>query len=150
MSIEQELQTQNFESPQHKTALNILFTATWLRNRTHCVFKKFGLSSEQFNVLRILRGQYPKSLCLKDITSRMLDRNSNTTRIVEKLVTKKWVQRSQSDTDKRELQILITQEGLDRLAQIDQVFEKERVHLSPNLSDEECNLLNALLDKMRE
>ena len=85
MTIEEELKTTNFENSQHKTVLNIFFSASWLRTRTKTVLKKFGLSPEQFNVLRILRGQASRALCLKEITSRMIDRSSNTTRIVEKL-----------------------------------------------------------------
>ena len=97
MTIEQELKTQNFQNSQHKVALNIVFTAIWLRNKTQPIFKSFGLSSEQFNVLRILRGQYPNPVCLKEITERMLEKNSNTTRIVEKLVLKELIQRTHSE-----------------------------------------------------
>ncbi|TAE07717.1 MAG: MarR family transcriptional regulator [Bacteroidetes bacterium] len=150
MTIEEELKTNNFQSVEHKTALNILFTASWLRTRTQCVFKNFGLSSEQFNVLRILRGQHPKSLCLKEITARMLEKSSNTTRIVEKLVAKQYIKRDHSTLDKRELQILISEEGLRLLAEMDEVFAIQQSHAVPNLTEEECALLNGLLDKMRE
>lgn len=149
MTIEQELKTTNFQSIQHKTALNVLFTSAWLRTRTQCIFKRFDLSSEQFNVLRILRGQYPEVLSLKEITVRMLERNSNTTRIVEKLVGKQLVKRTQSEEDKRELQIQITEKGLDVLVQIDLVLAEEQAHTTPHLSDEECMILNNLLDKIR-
>jgi DNA-binding MarR family transcriptional regulator len=149
MTIEEELKTTNFQSIQHKTALNILFTGAWLRTRTQCVFKQFKLSSEQFNVLRILRGQFPNALSLKEITARMLERNSNTTRIVDKLVGKQLIKRTQSDTDKRGLQIQITEKGLETLAQIDVIFANEQAHATPNLSDDECMVLNTLLDKLR-
>jgi len=150
MTIEQELKMTNFQSYQHKTALNILFTANWLHARTHAILKDFWLSSEQFNVLRILRGQHPTAICLKNITERMLDRNSNTTRIVEKLVLKNLVLRTQSSEDRRELQILITNEGLATLAKIDTLFNEEQAHIAPNLSEDECTLLNQLLDKIRD
>lgn len=149
MSLEEELQTTNFQNLQHKTALNVLFTSAWLRNRTQCIFKQFGLSSEQFNVLRILRGQFPKTLSLKEITARMLERNSNTTRIVEKLVNKALIQRDHSQEDKRELQIQITTQGLEVLSEIDACFEQDKTHEVPHLTQAECKTLNKLLDKMR-
>lgn len=149
MIIEEELKTTNFQNIQHKTALNILFTGVWLRAKTQCVFKQFKLSSEQFNVLRILRGQYPNALSLKEITVRMLERNSNTTRIVDKLVGKLLIKRTQSAIDKRGLQIQISEKGLEILAQIDVIFAKEQAHVTPNLSEEECVVLNTLLDKLR-
>ncbi len=150
MTIEEELKTTNFNNLKHKTVLNILFTGAWLRTQAQGLFKKFGLSSEQFNVLRILRGQYPNALTLKDITARMLERNSNTTRIVDKLVGKGFVERTHSQEDKRELKIQITPQGLELLAAIDVEFIDQQTYAIPHLSSEECGILNTLLDKLRQ
>lgn len=148
MKIEDELQTRNFRNEQHKATLNIMFSASWLRNQVIQALKPYQLSPEQFNVLRILRGSQPGSLCLKDITCRMLDRSSNTTRIIEKLEQKALVKKEQSAADRREVSIRITQEGLELLAEIDRTHPEGTPFL-PHLSEIEANLLNALLDKMR-
>jgi DNA-binding MarR family transcriptional regulator len=149
MKIEEELQTQHFQNEYHKASLNVMFTAGWLKYKVHLILKNYGLSPEQYNVLRILRGQSPHALCLKDITCRMIDRSSNTTRIVDKLEAKNFVACSQSEEDKRELNIKITSSGLLVLSEIDEDFNKYQPHAS-NLTLEEANLLNQLLDKMRE
>ena len=88
MRIEDEVQTKSFQSEFHKAQVNIIFSAWWLKSSMTPYLKKHGLSHEQFNVLRIIRGQKNKPVCVKDITARMLERNSNTTRIIDKLEAK--------------------------------------------------------------
>jgi DNA-binding MarR family transcriptional regulator len=147
MDIGQELKS-SFSSEIQKAHVNILFSAAWLRSRLLRLTKSFGLTPEQYNVLRILRGSYPNSLCVKNITGRMIDRNSNTTRIIDKLERKNLAKRVPSKMDRRELEIYITEEGLTLLTAIDNQFT---VH-DPNgsgLSDKEAALLSNLLDKMR-
>ena len=148
MNIEEELKTNNFKNEHHKAVLNILFTASSLRANINQRLKVHKLSQEQYNVLRILRGQYPKALCLKEITNRMIERNSNTTRIIEKLDAKNFVVRTVSQIDKRELEISINQLGLDTLAAIDVLMETENLDYI-NLSVQEAKMLNLLLDKTR-
>ncbi|WP_027003554.1 MarR family winged helix-turn-helix transcriptional regulator [Hugenholtzia roseola] len=149
MKIEDELQMSHFKSEMQKAHLNILFTASWLRSRMLPRFKAFGISNEQFNVLRILRGQNPKSLCVRDIKERMIDRNSNTTRIIDKLLEKEYVSKQTSERDKREIEVYISEKGLALLKEIDDDFEKDNPHLA-GLSASEAQLLNALLDKLRD
>jgi DNA-binding MarR family transcriptional regulator len=147
MDIGQELKS-SFNSEIQKAHVNILFSAAWLRSRLLRLTKSFGLTPEQYNVLRILRGSHPNSLCVKNITGRMIDRNSNTTRIIDKLERKNLAKRVPSKMDRRELEIYITEEGLALLTAIDNQFT---VH-DPNgsgLSDKEAVLLSNLLDKMR-
>jgi MarR family transcriptional regulator, 2-MHQ and catechol-resistance regulon repressor len=148
MKLEDEIKTNKFQGEIHKAHLNILVSAAWLRTRIIASLKPFGLTAEQYNVLRILRGQTPQGIRVKDITRRMLERNSNTTRIIDRLEAKGLVQRLASERDRRERAIILTEEGFSMLAAIDQYWEKHSPHQSV-LKEEEARNLNELLDKMR-
>ena len=147
MRLEEEIKSSRFDSELHKAQVNILFSAAWLKHMALQVFKQYQLTQEQFNVLRILRGQYPKPICMMDIASRMIERNSNVTRIVEKLLTKELAERLKSEHDKREVRIAITTSGLALLDALDKDMHKAH---QGNLTEEEAQLLNSLLDKMRD
>lgn len=147
MRLEDEIKSSKFDSELHKAQVNILFTSAWIKNNTLQMFKPYQITQEQFNVLRILRGQFPQAICMMDIASRMIERNSNVTRIVEKLLAKNLAQRLKSAQDKREVRITITTEGLDLLEELD--LKMPEVHKG-NLTIEEAQLLNSLLDKMRD
>lgn len=147
-SLEQAIQQTKFESEQVKAFINVLYTANILANKQTAVLKPFNLTQEQFNVLRILRGSMPKSMCQKDILCRMVAPSSNVTLLIKKLVTKKLVHVSQSDIDRREYVINITKSGLNTLASIDIVLKKEEEEFN-TLSETEAKQLNKLLDKMR-
>jgi DNA-binding MarR family transcriptional regulator len=110
--------------------------------------KNFGITPEQYNVLRILRGSHPKPLKLADITCRMLDKNSNATRLVEKLRLKGMVKRETCKTNRRQVDISITDKGLNLLTKIDQAEDNWRP-IFHNLSKTEAKQLNSLLDKLR-
>jgi len=128
--------------------INVMFTSSWLANRVARWLKPYGITTEQFNVLRILRGQYPKPAPLKLITERMIDKNSNTSRIVERLRIKKLVERDSNSTDRRRVDILITQEGLNLLERID---KSSNFNTTFNyLPDDEALLLSDLLDRIRD
>lgn len=148
MKIEEALKIKNFSSETQKAFVNILYTATILRGKINLRLKTFDLTHEQFNVLRIIKGQYPNPVCVKDITERMIEPNSNTTRILDKLETKQLVQRTPSGRDRRELWILLTPKGLEILTQIELDFKENNLHQS-TLSHAEASLLNNLLDKIR-
>lgn len=148
MKLEEALQMKPFPNDIMKAHLNIMYTASWLKNQLLGRLRPYQLSHEQFNVLRILRGQYPEFINQKGILCRMIDKNSNITRIISKLKERELVEVERSETDKRAYEIRIHQNGLDLLLKIDE----ERALLEPNLSeltDQEAVLLNALLDKMR-
>ncbi len=149
MELEQELKMSHFQSEQHKAQLNILFTASWLRNLGYHYLKNHDLSHEQYNVLRILRGQNGNPLCVRDITARMIDKSSNTTRIIDKLESKEMLARQASQTDRRELQISITPKGLEILKVLDEDFGILPKNIL-NLTDSEAHNLNKLLDKLRD
>lgn len=149
MKIEEEVQTKGFQNEFHKAQVNIIFSAWWLKNRMLPNLKKHGLSLEQFNAMRIVRGQKNKVVCVKDITARMLERNSNTTRIIDKLEAKGLMERKPNMQDKRELHIELTDKGMVLLRKIDQEWaQDDPVHIG--LNEVEAGILNTLLDKMRD
>jgi DNA-binding MarR family transcriptional regulator len=147
MSLEKELQT-TFKNPFQKTRLNIHFTHNFLSNNVNEMIKQYGLSASQFNVLRILRGQHPDAACIGLIKERMLDKSSDVSRIVDRLVVKKLVQRNECSLDRRQKDVIISQNGLDLLSKMD-VCEKELDEQLQHLSTEELGTLNVLLDKVR-
>lgn len=148
MKIEEEIKQKRFDSEFHKAFLNIQVTASWLSSLTNATLKPFGLSPEQYNVLRILRGQHPKPSTLALITERMVDKMSNATRLVEKLKKNELVTRGVCATNRRKVDILITQKGLDLLAELDPITLDAftGIQLVP---DEELEVLNDILDRMR-
>lgn len=148
MSIEKEIKQEKFNSEFEKVAINILFTGSWLYNLNAARLKKFEITPEQFNVLRILRGNYPKAMMLADITCRMIDKNSNATRLVEKLRLKGLVEREICEDNRRQVDISITDKGLDLLKKIDKQAEEWNVILD-NITKTEAKELNRILDKLR-
>ncbi|XZF13622.1 MarR family winged helix-turn-helix transcriptional regulator [Chitinophagaceae bacterium MMS25-I14] len=149
-TIEDEIKQSKFESLQVKAHMNVLFTASFFHNRMLAFLKTHGLYHEQFNVLRILRREYPEIVSQREILSRMLNRNSNLTRIIKRLKDKKLVTVSVSPADRREYEISITEEGLKLLDVIDQELFGPGAAPLNNLTDKEAARLNNLLDKMRE
>ena len=117
--IEDEILQSKFEDEHQKVVINVLFTASWLDVKNIQRLKPFGISPQQFNVLRILRGSFPNALRLGDISDRMIDKNSNATRLVEKLSQKNLVKREVCGHSRRQVDIWITQEGLAILERID-------------------------------
>ena len=133
----------------HKAQLNILFSAAWLRARLSASLKPLGLTLEQFNVMRIVRGHHPEGILIKEITSRMLERNSNTTRILDRLEAKHLVTRTILPHDRRERLIMMTEAGIEQLLAVDRSWQKNNPHTAP-WTPEEAQLVHQLLDKMRE
>lgn len=148
MKLEQAIQSERFSSQKHKAGLNILYTAWWLKTIISKELKSQDLTHEQYNVLRILKGKHPEKMCVKDIGERMIERNSNVPRIIDRLVLKKFVDRSTSTIDKRETVISLTAEGIAVLANasilIDKVFSA-----SVAISEDNAQQLNHLLEGMR-
>ncbi|MEY5047868.1 MAG: hypothetical protein RLZZ175_1227 [Bacteroidota bacterium] len=147
-TLEEELKQKEFKNEIMKANINVLFTANWLYNKISAKLKPYNITHEQFNVLRILKGSHPTCMCQKDILSRMIAPNSNVTLIVKKLKDKNLINISQSESDKREYQINITNSGLELLNEIDANFKNSNDLIS-NLSTSEAFHLNALLEKLR-
>jgi DNA-binding MarR family transcriptional regulator len=148
MHIEEEIQSTNFEDNYHKAVVNITYTYGWLNNVFRCKFEKHNLTNQQFNVLRILRGQYPKAATVNLIKERMLDKMSDASRIVDRLVQKGLVSRCTNNKDRRAVDIQISDLGLDVLSKMDVEFKTKEV-LKNNLTEEEAGKLSDLLDRLR-
>lgn len=148
VKLEQAIKSNHFKDEVHKSALNILYTAWWLKTQSAIVLKQFGITPEQFNVLRILKGKHPENMCVKDIAGRMIEKNSNVPRIVDRLELKKLVERNQSEIDKRETVIHLTEAGTKLLEKCSAAIDAQR-DADFNISEEEAVQLNALLEKIR-
>lgn len=149
MKIEEALQQQTFTSEYHKVHLNILYTSAWISQHTAAALKPFGLSGQQFNILRILRGQYPEPASVKLLTARMIDKMSNASRLVDKLLEKELVVRTTCPNDRRSVDVVLTEKGLEVLAAARTAVEVAHQPLNGALTDDEAQTLNRLLDKMR-
>lgn len=149
MRIEEAIQQSRFKDEWHKATVNLMYTNNWLVDKIKSALKKEGVTMQQYNVLRILRGSHPKPISTASIRDRMLDKMSDASRIVDRLVKKNWVKRSPCEQDKRLVDVVITRKGLNLLAQIDQDRSEIELVLS-QLSEEEARILNQLLDKIRE
>ena len=131
-----------------KAVINIAYTSRVIEMATS-VFKDFNLTNQQYNVLRILRGQKGKPANLSTLQERMIDRNSNTTRLVDKLIQKKLVTRKVCPENRRKIEILITEKGLSVLKELDPIITEANQNAVKNLNTEELETLNNLLDKLR-
>ncbi|WP_134090656.1 MarR family winged helix-turn-helix transcriptional regulator [Olivibacter sp. XZL3] len=148
MKIEDVLVTNKFDSEYHKVALNIIYTSNFIQSLLKERTDEEKITLQQYNVLRILRGQNAKPATVNMLKERLLDRMSDVSRIVDRLVQKKLVSRCTSNKDRRAVDIFITQEGLDILARLDKKMSILTI-LDENLEEEECKQLNYLLDKLR-
>jgi DNA-binding MarR family transcriptional regulator len=148
MKLEKEISQKKFQSEAHKLGVNLIFTYNWLEAITSALLKPHGITTQQFNVLRILRGQHPGHASVKLIRERMLDKMSDASRIVEKLRVKGLIDRTISSDDRRACEVIITEKGLNILSNID----KESISFESTfskLTDGEVKYLNDLLDKLR-
>ena len=149
MKLEQAIQSTRFKNEVHKAGLNILYTAWWLKTVMSRELKEFGLTHEQYNVLRILKGKHPELICVKDIACRMIEKNSNVPRIIDRLEIKKLVKRATSEADKMETVISLTQSGIAVLEastqRINAIFDEVMV-----INEAEAASINQLLERVRE
>lgn len=148
MKIEDAIKQKEFKDPYNKAVVNLLFTHSYIVSLQSSLFKDFGLSPEQYNVLRILRGQKGNAITVSSIQERMLNRMSNASRLVEKLKRKDLVIRRECESDRRQVDVLITEKGLLVLNQIEHLSDGHNRTLI-QLDETEVNQLNDLLDKLR-
>lgn len=149
MKIEEIIKSNIAMDDVKKVILNVMYTQNVIVDKFNEILKPYDLSGEQYNVLRILRGQKgnPANMCL--IQERMIAKNSNTTRLIDKLLLKELVTREVCPENRRKIEVLITQKGLDLLKELDpKVLDHEKVFAS-NLSEIELIQLNTLLEKYR-
>jgi len=147
-SINEVIQQKSFKNPLEKVIVNILYTNGWLSTKQNEWLKPFELSIQQYNVLRILRGQHPKPASVNLLIERMLDKNSNSSRLVEKLRKKDLVSRTQCQEDRRQVDVSITDKGLKLLSESDKEFKNLLSELG-QLTAKESETLSSLLDKLR-
>lgn len=148
MKIEDEIKQPKFRNAHQKAVINLLYTANWLLDKNNAFFKSYGITNQQFNILRILRGQHPTKISGAEIKNRMIDKNSDVSRLLDRLIAKKLIEKSQCPNDKRAADIIITQAGLDLLSEIDKKMDQTDNDVM-NLSPQEAEQLSQLLDKSR-
>jgi DNA-binding MarR family transcriptional regulator len=149
MKLEQAIQTQSFKDQNQKAMINLMYTSYQVKSWVSTTLKAYGLTTEQFNVLRILKGKHPNQMCVRDVAGRMIERSSNVPRIIDRLEVKKLVKRTTSSQDKRETVITLTQAGINMLQTVNPVIEQRGSEMC-GLTNEELVLLNDLLDKYRK
>ncbi len=149
MKLEDEIHQKKFSSEFQKLTINLIYTNNWIASKHAEYFKNSDITIQQYNVLRILRGQFPNPSSVKLIKERMLDKMSDASRIIDKLKIKKLVVRKECPNDRRSVDILITEKGLELLKSLDVVDEAPK-ELFKSLTIVEVKTLNDLLDKLRD
>jgi DNA-binding MarR family transcriptional regulator len=147
MGIEQDIQQPNFRNEFQKMGINLLFTANWLNEQIGKMLSDEGVTQQQYNILRILRGSTTPLSTLK-IRERMLDKMSDTSRIVDRLIAKELVLKNTCEKDKRLVDITLTPKGLNLVDQLDQYNERIDALLK-GINESEAQLMNQILDKIR-
>src|SRR5580700_9117546 len=147
MHIEDEINQRKFRNEHQKAAINLIYTANWLNEKMKFFFDNYEITSQQFNILRILRGAR-EPLSTTQIRHRMLDKMSDTSRLVDRLVKKGIVKKNICKTDRRLVDVHITEKGKKILAELDQK-DDEMDAILKNLSLSDAAQINLLLDKMR-
>jgi len=149
MSLEKDINQVKFRNEQQKGLLNIIYTYNWVLERIKLTLDKEGITPQQFNILRILRGSHPEPLSTLQIRERMLDKMSDTSRIVDRLIIKNLVAKKVCAGDKRLVDVTITDKGRKLLDKLDRKNE-EMDDIIKELSTSEIKILNKLLDKIRK
>lgn len=149
MRIEAEIKSTIELDINTKTVVNILFTSKYIEESFLSVLKPFDLSSQQYNVLRILRGQKGNPANLSTLQERMIDKSSNTTRLVDKLIQKKLASRQVCEANRRKVEIFITEKGLDLLNKLDPITKQKNKEILNHLNKNELEILNSSLDTIR-
>ena len=148
MGIENDIHQANFRNDYQKAVINLIYTFNWLRDKTQLKLGCHDLTMQQYNILRILRGA-GTPLSTLQIRERMLDKMSDTSRIVDRLIVKELVKKNTCERDKRLVDVSITDKGLELLKCLDSTSD-EMDRIMGNLTEDEAKQLNTLLDKVRD
>jgi MarR family transcriptional regulator, 2-MHQ and catechol-resistance regulon repressor len=149
MGIEKDIQQAKFRNPRQKASINLIYTLSWMRERTKAIFDSEDITSQQFNILRILRGSFPQPISTLQIRERMLEKMSDTSRIVDRLITKGLVKKIICKNDRRLVDVIITDKGKKLLERLD-TRQDEIDAVLGNLSEKDANILSDLLDRIRD
>jgi len=151
MKLEKLIKVNKPSGLSKRTVVNIILAGNHVSLRLNNVLKPFDITLQQFNVLRILRGQHGKALNLFEVQERMINKNSNSTRLIDKLVNKNYVKRVEDKQNRRKIKVSITNKGLDLINSLDEVVDlNEEKNITKNLNKAELEQLNALLEKIRD
>ena len=148
MSIDQDIRQSKFRNEYQKASINLVYTYNWMNERSKELFASEDITPQQFNILRILRGSHPQPLSTLQIRERMLDKMSDTSRIVDRLITKGLVKKGTCKSDRRLVDVMITDKGQKLLERLDQ-RQDELDNIIGNISKKEAIMLSELLDKIR-
>ena len=148
MKLEDEIYQKKFQNQYEKLAVNLMYTGHWVQSITSGLLKDYDLTIPQYNTLRILRGQHPNVCTVNTIIERMIDKSSNVSRIIDRLVKKNLVSRKQCKQDRRAVDLLITSEGLELLHDVDQVIRNMDQHFM-GIGEDQVSKLNDMLDAVR-
>lgn len=150
MKIEEAIKQGRFGSNFHKAVVNLIYTSNWLRDAHTDLFRKYGILSQHFNALRIIKGRHPKPVSAGEIKDVLLDKASDVTRLLDKLVTQGYVKRQLCEYNRRKMDITLTPRGLQLLEELEGPLNAFYEELATRLSAEEALLLSDLLDKIRK
>jgi DNA-binding MarR family transcriptional regulator len=149
LKIEQEIEQENFDSEQQRLLINIMFTGNQFTLLSSRMLKQFSLTTQQFNVLRILRRQKGNPISVKDMHGRMLDSSSNVSRLVDKLLAKNLITRITCPNDRRKVELTIPEKGLQLLSEIDVFLKVIKKRLRSAITEDEAKIASRILDKFR-
>ena len=149
MKLEEELKQKEFQSIHERLGVNLIFTNNWLMPKLRAFFQEYEITHAQYNILRILRGQHPNPVPISLLIERMIFKQSDVSRLVDRLYAKNLVDRRICSKDRRKMDVLISDEGLALLAQIDAPLIARQKEILGNLSETDIRQLNNLLDKLR-
>lgn len=149
MGIDKDIQQAKFPNVYQKAAINLVYTVGWMRDKTRSMFESEDITPQQFNILRILRGSFPQPLSTLQIRERMVEKMSDTSRIVDRLITKGLVKKLTCKNDRRLVDVIISDKGKKLLERLD-ARQDEIDGVLGKLSENDANILSDLLDKIRD
>lgn len=149
MSLEEDIKVSKFRNPRHRLAVNLMFTNNWMTSKMQEVFRAHSITNQQYNILRILRGAFPDPCNIQELKARMLDKQPDVSRLVDRLFNKGLVHRKVNKVDRRKMDITIAPKGLELLSNMEEDVNRfERFF--DGLDDREVGDINVLLDKIRD
>lgn len=148
MKLEQEIKQPKFQDEWQKALLNILYTGNWLTDNFMVISKKYAINDQHYNILRILRGKYPKCMCPSEIKEVLVNKRGDLTRLLDKLVKMGLVDRNINAENRRMVDVIITKKGLNLLAEMDPDVNQVE-NIKSHISEEEAKVLNDILDRIR-
>lgn len=150
MKIENAIKQNKFESAQQKAMINLMYTANWLRDEQAELFRSYDLLPQHYNVLRIVKGKHPQPVSPSDIKDVMIDKGNDVTRLVDKLVKLKLVDRNLCPENRRKIDITLTKQGIKFIDEIAKQLQPKFKLIKARLTEKEAELLSDLLDKIRD